>query len=229
MCGRFTLTLEISALQMAFDLGAQSVDWKPNYNIVPSSKIPVVTNQNPTQVELLHWGLVPSWAKDASISAKLINARSETAHDKPSFRTPFRSKRCLIFADGFYEWKRGVYKGSKKVPYYFRRQDKSPFVFAGLWDYWPGNENAQALSSCTILTCSPNNIVAPIHDRMPVIFNWNQGKEWLSDKKSEIELRSMLVSVDEIAIEGYEVSSIVNRPNNNSPTCIEPQKKLTLF
>ena len=171
MCGRFTLTLEVSELQLAFDLGEQSVSWRPNYNIAPTNKIPIVTNDRTDTIELFHWGLIPSWSKDKTISAKLINARSETAHEKPSFKTPFKTKRCLIFADGFYEWKKGAYKGSKKVPYYFRRIDRKPFVFAGLWDYWPGNDQEKPVHSCTILTCNPNEIVMPVHDRMPVIFN----------------------------------------------------------
>jgi putative SOS response-associated peptidase YedK len=229
MCGRFTLTLEISELQLAFDLGEQSVEWKPNYNIAPTNKIPVVTNENSSNIQLFQWGLIPSWAKDKSISAKLINARSETAHEKPSFRIPFKSKRCLIFSDGFYEWKKGNYKGSKKVPYYFRSVDKQPFVFAGLWDTWTGDDQEKPLQTCTILTCSPNEIVSPIYDRMPVIFNWEEGQRWLSSESSTAELRSMLTPPSTIGLERFEVSTMVNKPENNSPACIERQENLSLF
>jgi putative SOS response-associated peptidase YedK len=229
MCGRFTLTLEISALQMAFDLGEQSVQWTPNYNVAPSMSIPVVTNENPQKIDLLEWGLIPAWSKDSTIAAKLINARSETAPEKPSFRGPFKNMRCLIFADGFYEWKKSPNKSGTKTPYYFRRIDQQPFVFAGLWDSWAGNEQEIPRKTCTILTCEPNETVALVHDRMPVIFNWQQGQKWLSKDTSVEDLVTMMKPLPASELIAFPVSTLVNKPENNSPACIKPQENLTLF
>jgi putative SOS response-associated peptidase YedK len=225
MCGRFTLTLEISALQMAFDLGEQTVVWNPSYNIAPTTKIPLVTNQNPNTIALFQWGLVPAWAKDSSKSSGLINARSETAHEKPSFRRLFQSKRCLIFADGFYEWQKGNSANGKNTPYYFRRKDQQPFVFAGLWDSWPGDSQNAPINSCTILTCTPNRVVSPIHDRMPVILDWHQGRDWLDAAHSAVDLQGMLLPAADDLLLGYKVTTKVNSPANNTVECIQPVEK----
>jgi putative SOS response-associated peptidase YedK len=218
MCGRFTLTLEVSALQMAFDLGEQSVEWQPNYNISPSNFIPVVTNQRPDEITLFQWGLVPGWAKDVSIGAKMINARSETVQEKPSFKKAFKERRCLIFTDGFYEWKKNSSEG--KTPYYFHRPNQQPFVFAGLWENWMGDGRKEALQTCTILTCAANAIMAPIHDRMPVIMDWKDGQAWLADKSVD-SLQAMLKPAQDSFLETYPVSNLVNRPVNNTVECIK--------
>ena len=217
MCGRFTLTLEISALQMAFDLGEQTVQWQPNYNIAPTNAIPVVTNAEPEIIQLFQWGLVPAWSKDVAIGAKLINARAESIAEKPSFREAFRQRRCLIFADGFYEWK--SVQNRTKTPYYFQKPDHTPFVFAGLWESWQADGRAEALHTCTIITCAANAVVAPVHDRMPVILTREQGKAWLEGKSMEA-LHALLQPAAVHVLETYPVSNAVNKPGNNSPSCI---------
>lgn len=226
MCGRFTLTLEISALQMAFDLGDFTVQWQPNYNIAPTNQIPVVSNVQKNRIDLFQWGLIPSWSKEPAIGTKLINARSESITEKPSFRDAFRQRRCLIFADGFYEWKSAP--GRTKTPYYFRRPDHQPFVFAGLWETWQGDGRAVPLQTCTILTCAPNGTVTPVHNRMPVILTWEEGKKWLSNDTPE-QLLALLKPVEDNFLEGYPVSNLVNKPGNNSPACIERQPNQLFF
>jgi putative SOS response-associated peptidase YedK len=226
MCGRFTLTLEISALQMAFDLGEQTVVWQSNYNIAPSTQVPILSNQQPGKIQLFRWGLIPSWSKDPSIGAKMINARSETLQEKPSFRSAFQSRRCLIPADGFYEWKN---TGTSKIPYYFHKPDHSPFLFAGLWDSWMGAGNVEPVHTFTILTCSPNSVVAPVHDRMPVIFDWESGKIWLKSDQDSARLQAMLKPVKDSFLASYPVSSKVNSPGNNSKECIQPFQNASLL
>jgi putative SOS response-associated peptidase YedK len=226
MCGRFTLTLEISALQMAFDLGEQTVVWQSNYNVAPSTLLPVLTNQQPEKIQLFRWGLIPSWSKDPSIGAKMINARSETLQEKPSFRSAFQSRRCLIPADGFFEWKN---TGASKVPYYFHKPDHSLFLFAGLWDSWIGSGNVEPVHTFTILTCAPNAVVAPVHDRMPVILDWEHGKTWLQSGQNVVTLQSMLKPAEENFLSKYPVSSKVNSPANNSAVCIQPIQSASLF
>ena len=168
---------------------------------------------------MLHWGLIPSWSKDAAIGARMINARGETAADKPSFRTPFRSRRCLILADGFYEWKR---VGVGKQPYHIRMRDGRPFAFAGLWDRWapPGGD---PVDSCTIVTTSPNDVLAPIHDRMPVILPPAQHALWLDPAVRERErLQEILQPFDSSSMVAYPVSARVNNPRNDDRDCIAP-------
>jgi putative SOS response-associated peptidase YedK len=223
MCGRFTLTLEISALQMAFDLGAQTVDWKGHFNLAPSMLIPLLTNQQPERIQFFQWGLVPAWAKDPAIGSKLINARSETVQEKPSFRTAFKSRRCLILADGFYEWQKAeAAKGGNKIPYYFQKKDHSPFYFAGLWESWVSKDDQNPLQTCTILTCEANAVVKPIHERMPVIFDNEKGHAWLRSGQSAADLQSMLTTAADGFLRSYAVSSLVNSPANNSAACIDP-------
>lgn len=226
MCGRFTLTLEISALQMAFDLGEQTVVWQSNYNVAPSTLVPVLTNHQPEKIQLFRWGLIPSWSKDPSIGAKMINARSETLQEKPSFRSAFQSRRCVIPADGFFEWKKA---GASKIPYYFHKPDHGPFLFAGLWDSWIGGGNVEPVHTFTILTCTPNAVVAHVHDRMPVILDWEHAKTWLQTDQNPMRLQSMLKPAKDDFLTKYPVSSKVNSPTNNSAECIQPIQPASLF
>jgi putative SOS response-associated peptidase YedK len=165
VCGRYTLKAPKKAIAEAFDL-ADVPPLLPRYNIAPTQPVPVV-RLDPASGErglaLLHWGLIPSWADDPAIGHRLINARAETVAEKPAFRSAFKRRRCLVVADGFYEWKRE----NGKTPYYFRLKDDSPFAFAGLWDRWEKGD--ELVASCTLITCEPNGVVAPVHDRMPVI------------------------------------------------------------
>ncbi|MFH1724017.1 MAG: SOS response-associated peptidase, partial [Elusimicrobiota bacterium] len=165
MCGRYTQTADIKTLQRRFGFRAEGAAFAPRYNIAPGQTAPLVVRDEARRLALMRWGLVPSWAKDPAIGHRMINARSETIAEKPAFRKPFEKRRCLVVADGFYEWRRA---GRAKVPVRFVRKDGAPFAFAGLWDRWrvPGET---PLDTFTVLTTSANSLVAEVHARMPVI------------------------------------------------------------
>jgi putative SOS response-associated peptidase YedK len=216
MCGRYTLSTPAGRLAEEFQLDG-AVDLTPSYNVAPTQQVAAVLEEGgKRRLEMLRWGLVPSWADDPEIGARMINARSETAPDKPSFRRAFRSKRCLIPADGFYEWKR---EPGGKQPYYFHMEDGRPFAFAGLWESW---EKDGVLHSCAILTTRANSVLEGIHDRMPVILPSGAYDAWLdpdADKDQLIDLMSPYPGDD---LETYPVSRFVNSPRNNDERCIEP-------
>ncbi len=220
MCGRFTLTLDPVELREAFDLGEMPPVWVPRYNVAPSQPVAVVTDPVNRAVDFMRWGLVPSWAKDISIGNKLINARSETLMEKPSFRTAFARRRCLILADGFYEWQKlaGVKKSS--LPFLFQLLDRKPFAFAGLWEFWQSPEG-DALKSCTIITCEPNELVAPVHDRMPVILDQKTAWGWLQAAPLT-QLTSFLKPYPAEQMRAYPVNRWVSDPNRDDPSLIQP-------
>ncbi|HEY9656670.1 MAG TPA: SOS response-associated peptidase, partial [Crinalium sp.] len=176
MCGRFSLTQSANALAETFQLETLP-EWTPRYNVAPTQAVLAIAAApaHSRQVRLFRWGLVPSWAKDLTIGAKLINARAETVAEKPSFRVAFKQRRCLILADGFYEWHRIDRK--TKQPYYFQLADRQPFAFAGLWERWQGDDTV--VETCTILTTQANELLQPIHDRMPVILAPEEYDRWL--------------------------------------------------
>lgn len=180
MCGRFTLGVEPVQLQEAFDLNEAPVDWVLRENIAPTQPVAVLAFADNRKIEYMRWGLVPSWAKDLSIGNKLFNARAETIQEKPSFRTAFARRRCLIPADGFYEWQKQE-KGSSK-PYRFQLLEKKPFAFAGLWELWRSPEGDE-LKSCTLITTEANLLVAPVHPRMPVIFSTEDCWQWIEGRE----------------------------------------------
>ncbi len=219
MCGRFTLSQPTSAIASAFNL-TQTPHLEPSYNIAPTQLIPAIISapeQGEKQLQMLRWGLIPSWAKDPAIGAKLINARAETVSEKPSFKAAFKRRRCLIVADGFYEWQR---QERKKQPYYFRLQNGQPFAFAGLWEHWK-SPNEQILVSCTILTTEANNLLRPIHDRMPVILDEKDYDLWLDPEVQQPELlQPPLHPYPADLMTSYAVSTKVNSPKNNTPECI---------
>ena len=167
MCGRFTITLDPGEIQELLDLGPFVHIHQPRYNVAPSQPIPIVKDLESKSVELYRWGLVPFWADDPEIGYKMINARSETAHEKPSFRAAFKHRRCLILADGFFEW-HAEEKGGSKTAYLFKLKNNYPFTFAGLYEHWPIPSGGE-LHTCTILTCPPNALVSDYHNRMPVM------------------------------------------------------------
>lgn len=220
MCGRFTLTLDPVELRQAFDLGEMPEEWIPRFNIAPSQPVAVVTDSKTRVVDFMRWGLVPSWAKDISIGNKLINARAETVTEKPSFRNAFARRRCLILADGFYEWHKENKKGPS-IPYFFHMKDRSPFAFAGLWEFWQSPEG-DGLKTCTIITTEANECVAPVHDRMPVILKPDTGWKWLDGGPVE-ELTKMLRPFPAEEMAAYTVSRMVNDPGKDSPALIRPQ------
>ncbi len=219
MCGRYTLSQQPETLAEIFALNTVP-EIEPRYNIAPTQKVAVVlqtTDTDSRQLQRLRWGLIPSWAKDLSIGAKLINARSETVAEKPSFRSAFKHRRCLIVADGFYEWQR---QERKKQPFYFRLQDRQPFAFAGLWERWKSPEGEE-ITSCTILTTQANELLQPIHDRMPVILQPSYYNLWLDPHSTSPEpLQQILNPYPTDAMTAYPVSTLVNSTANERPECI---------
>ncbi|MGF1990446.1 MAG: SOS response-associated peptidase [Nostoc sp. ZfuVER08] len=221
MCGRFTLNQPVEALAKIFDV-QQLPDLPAEYNIAPTQKVATLL-QNPEskkrEFQQLHWGLIPSWAKDPGIGAKTINARAETVAEKPAFRSAFKHRRCLVLADGFYEWQR---QQGKKQPFYFRLQYGQPFAFAGLWERWQSPSNEE-ITSCTILTTAANELLQPIHERMPVILDPQDYDLWLdSQVQTPQTLQQLLRSYPAAAMTAYPVSTLVNNSRHNSPECIVP-------
>ncbi|MEN4011852.1 MAG: SOS response-associated peptidase [Bellilinea sp.] len=223
MCGRFTLTLDPDELREAFDLSSIPAQWVPRYNIAPSQPLAVILDAEKRTLDYLTWGLVPSWAKDAAIGQKLINARSETITEKPSFRTAFSRRRCLIPADGFFEWTKPDH--SQKIPalpHYFRRRGGKPFAFAGLWELWR-SPKGEELKTCTILTTAANPLVARVHERMPVIFDPAESFNWLQPLPAP-DLLAMLRAFPAEDMEALPVNRAVNDPRRDDPLCIQPLK-----
>lgn len=224
MCGRYTLktTSEVVADQFHFE---ELSDLKPRYNIAPSQQVLAVReNSGSTSREgvMLKWGLLPSWAKDPSLGMKLMNARVETVAEKPSFRKAFRQRRCLVLADGFYEWQKD---GKVKQPYYIRMRDERPFAFAGLWEHWIDDEG-KVLETCALLTTEPNELMGPIHHRMPVILNVEGYDDWLDPNLQTVErLTPLLQSYPAEEMMAYPVGRLVNNARFDDPRCIEPLAK----
>ncbi len=202
-----------------FDLVEVPAALEPRFNIAPGGDVAVVVNRGARRLEMFHWGLIPRWAKDPSIGNRLINARAETAAEKPSFRAALRQRRCLVLADGFYEWKG---KSAPKTPMYMRMKNGAPFAFAGLWETWQPPAG-MAIESCAILTTEPNSLLAPIHNRMPVILTRKDYAAWLDPKPcAGAQLVELLQPFPADRMEAYEVSTLVNRPTNDDASCIEP-------
>jgi putative SOS response-associated peptidase YedK len=218
MCGRFTLAVDKTALSEAFPNVVIAEVLAPRYNIAPTQMVAVVRNIEPYKVELVHWGLVPHWAKDPRIGHKMKNARAESLKDKPSFREPFRKRRCLVLVDGFYEWKKTP---AGKVPMYIRLKSGRPFAFAGLWDVWRSGD--EEITSCTIVTTASNKLVAEIHDRMPVILAPSDYTLWTDhEDKSPDRLQGLLTPYPAEEMMAYEVSAKVNDPKVDSSECVQP-------
>jgi putative SOS response-associated peptidase YedK len=208
-------------VQSLFPLLDVPEELAPRYNIAPTQPVLAVRTVPAGERELvtLRWGLVPAWADDPSIGNRLINARAETVADKPAFRAAFRARRCLVLADGFFEWQK---VGGRKQPYYFRLREGSPFAFAGLWERW--GKGATTLETCTLLTTEANELLRPVHDRMPVILPRERFVRWLDpDFRAAAELESLLRPYPAEDMTGYPVSARVNNPRNEGPLCVEPQ------
>ena len=197
------------------------IDLPPRYNVAPSQTVAAIAQfleNNQRQWLPLRWGLIPSWAKDMAIGYKLINARSETVAEKPSFRSAFKHRRCLIPTNGFYEWQPLV-GSKKKQPYFIGLQNDDPFALAGLWERWESLEG-DILETCTILTTTANELVSPIHDRMPVILQPQDYDQWLDPNfKQADKLKGLLKPYPATAMQAYPVSIKVNSPKNDSPEC----------
>ena len=222
MCGRFVMVSTIVTLANLFKVRIEDIifDLKPNYNVAPGQDIVIVVNdQGKNRLILSRWGFIPSWAKDESTGYKMINARSETIAEKRVFKTAFEKYRCLIVADGFYEWRR---EGKTKTPVFIRLKTGKPLGFAGLYNRWISPEGKEITTS-TIITTRANEMLEPIHDRMPVITMAEKQDLWLDpDVNDKSTLLSMLNPYPSEEMEYYDVSPRVNSPRNNSPECIKP-------
>lgn len=217
MCGRYTLAVSPAQLAARFEVAPLAL--QPRYNIAPTQPAPVVRLSNGArELALLRWGLIPSWANDAAIGARLINARSETVLEKPAFRTAFRRRRCLIPASGFYEWQQQT---SGKQPFYFTPVDGDLMAFAGLWEQWRAPDGA-VVESYTILTTAANEIVAPIHDRMPVILPPDLDALWLDPAADAARLHDLCLTPPPVALRVYPVSKAVNQVRNDGEGLIQP-------
>lgn len=224
MCGRFTLTVsDPETLKSAFDLDTPPPDLPPRYNIAPTQPVAAVVHNPDTgrnELAVMRWGLIPSWSKDPAIGSKAINARSETAPEKPMFRSAFKSRRCLVVADGFYEWQK-VGQGPKQ-PMYIALRDHAVFGFAGLWERWTEPESGEVWTTCTILTGEPNELVTPIHDRMAVILPRELYNDWLDPKqKDTARLLALLKPYPAERMMAYPVSRRVNTPDIDAPELIQ--------
>jgi putative SOS response-associated peptidase YedK len=220
MCGRFSLGVNLDDLIEAFPDFTFPPVMTPHYNIAPTQDVAVVPNNTDKHVEFFHWGLIPSWAKDPEIGSRMINARAETLAEKPSFRAAYLRRRCLILADGFYEWQ--TIPGSKvKTPMYIHLASKKPFAFAGLWELWRPDDTP--ILSCTIITTEPNALLAPIHNRMPVILPPDAYDLWLDPAEQKpAALNALLKPYPADLMIAYPVSRLVNSPSNDVPACIVP-------
>jgi putative SOS response-associated peptidase YedK len=228
MCGRFTLTTDLQAVAETIAgrlktsrprdrLGMTSWE-QPRYNICPSQPVVVVLNDGKREISQARWGLIPAWARDSALGNKLANARAEGIEAKPSFRNPFRRRRCLVWADGFYEWK----PTKPKVPYYFRLKTREVFAFAGLWDVWREPTGADIVTCC-LITTTPNRLLATVHNRMPVILPPQFDDLWLAEAPPPVEeLLKVLRPYPAEAMEGFPVSTLVNIPQHDEPACIAP-------
>jgi putative SOS response-associated peptidase YedK len=219
MCGRFTLTTPEQDLAVQFNL-PQIPDVAPRYNIAPTQPVAAIrvpASGQARELVMLRWGLIPFWAKETKIGARMINARAETAAEKPAFRAAFRQRRCLVPADGFYEWQK---QNGTKQPFYIHMQDGSPFAFAGLWERWRGPEET-TVESCTLLTIRPNDLIHPLHNRMPVILQPGDYGLWLDPQVQDAEvLQPLLAPYPPGEMAAYPVSRYVNNPDNEGPKCI---------
>ena len=220
MCGRFTLRSPASAIAEQFAL-FEVPPFSPRYNIAPTQPVPVVrmTAEGGRELVWLRWGLIPGWAKDPAIGARMINARAETVAEKPAYRAAMRRRRCLIAADGFYEWQPA---GKRKQPYFIHMHDDRPFALAALWEYWEDPDHS-AIESCTLLTTEPNELIRPIHNRMPVILDQSDYARWLDPTTEDArQLTPLLRPYAAASMTSHAVALHVNRPGNDDPQCIEP-------
>ncbi len=224
MCGRFTQTATPETVAKHFQLPEIPL-FKPNYNVSPSHQVAAVrlgSESAKREAVLFRWGLIPSWAKDMKIGFQCINAKAETVAEKPAFRSAFKKKRCLIVADGFYEWQKYTGRDGKERKQAIRicRKDREPFGFAGLWEYW-GPDGTEPIESCTIVTTAPNELMTQIHNRMPVILHPNAYDEWLDPLSQPNQLKTLLRPCPHEDLEAYPVTALVGNPRNNAPGLLD--------
>ena len=224
MCGRFTLTSNLDDLQGRFGFlseftDSQFFDHGPRYNIAPTQPVLTVTNDGQRRGEVMRWGLVPFWAKDLKLGARMINAVGETVSTKPAFRTAFKKRRCLVLANGFYEWRK---EGERKIPTYIYARNGDSLAFAGLWETWKSPEG-QVVQSCTIITSAANSFIQPLHHRMPVILSGETQALWLDPLTDDRKiLEPLLAPAPSELLASHSVSDTVNSVKNQGPECILP-------
>jgi len=214
MCGRFQLSVKGKQISERFNIEVFDELYTPSYNCAPSQKLPVITNKQPDRLSYFNWGLIPFWTKNPKVGAKSINTRSETISQKPSFKEAFKKQRCLIPANGYYEWK----KGNSNTPYRIFIKDERIFTIAGIWDVWKDAENRE-IYTFSIITTKANSILENIHGRMPVILNPDDEKSWLQED-DEVRLKSLLKPYSSSFFDFYPISKAINSPKNNNPNVI---------
>ena len=216
MCGRFTLSHTIMEVLQQFEAQSELSELEASYNIAPTQPVLAIrSGASGREAGILRWGLIPFWMKTLPKNAPMINARAETVKEKPAFRAAYKQRRCLIPADGYYEW---TATETGKQPYYIQRQDKQIMAFAGLWELWTDPKNGQSITSCALLTTEANADTCQIHDRMPVFIEPQHYEEWLSNDDPSVLLQASQSG----KLVTYAVDRFVNRPANNSPKCIDP-------
>jgi putative SOS response-associated peptidase YedK len=223
MCGRYSFAVEDALIKERFGVSVRTAIYKARYNCAPSQDLAVIQGTDPLSLAFFRWGLIPSWAKDPAIGNRLINARAETIEEKPSFRSAFRSRRCLVPADGFFEWK----KDREKTPYRIVMKDRQPFAMAGIWERWTAPDG-EIVHSFSILTTGPNALMAAIHDRMPVILHPEEETLWLGQTEPA-RLKELLRPFPAEKMEAYPVSKLVNAPVNDRAEVLEPAGYPSLF
>lgn len=227
MCGRYTQTASPELIAKQFNIDEPLPNFKANYNIAPTQNVVAIrlkAESAKRECVLLKWGLIPVWAKEAKFGNQCINAKCETVAEKPAYRSAFKKRRCLVVADGFYEWQR---VGARKQPMWIGRKDKQPFAFAGLWEWWQPSAGESGtptppIESCTIITTEPNELMSAIHNRMPVILPPASYDQWLDPASQTEPLKSLLRSCPSEELHAYPVSHLVNSPRNNAPQLLEP-------
>jgi putative SOS response-associated peptidase YedK len=221
MCGRFARINTAKEIKEIFNLDQIEIELKPSYNIAPTQDVAVILENGDSKLAAMRWGLIPFWAKDIAIGAKLINARSETIDEKPSFKYSFQKRRCLIVANGFYEWQK---RGVKKFPYFIHLKDNQPFCFAGIYDNWKSPEGDK-FTSCSIITTDASKAIKSIHQRMPVILSEKDFSMWFKNRDIQ-ELKKLLIPYSKERIEFHEVSEEVNSPRNDNAELIKSSTEL---
>lgn len=238
MCGRFVTVSSPAILVERFDIDDVQVEpAEPNYNVTPRAEIAIVRERNDRRVlSAVRWGLVPSWAKDPSVGDRMINARAESLLDKSAFRNAFEKRRCLVPADGFYEWQRlpapAGTKKPRKQPMFIRRRDGEPMAFAGLWEVWKPRDNPEAewMRSATIITTDANALLMPVHDRMPAMLAESEWEHWLNPENHDVEaLHALLAPAPDDELEMWPVADLVSSPDNNGPALVERVERAQLF
>jgi putative SOS response-associated peptidase YedK len=219
MCGRFSLLAHQELIRDRFGIEEFEFEITPRYNIAPTQKVATVIRDDKTRLVGMRWGLIPHWSRDMKIGNRMINARAETLAEKRSFKHPFKKKRCLILSTGFYEWQK---TDDGKQPMYIRLKSAEPFALAGIYSHWKA-PTEKVILSCSIITTTPNAVLSPIHNRMPVILRPDDEAIWIDPSNEDLEsLQELLVSYENQSMEAYPISTYVNNPRNEGPMCTKP-------